>query len=77
MPLIPFNLLNYALGLTKLNIWHYIIASFVFMLPGSFAYTYLGSLGHTVLSGDKAGVVTKSLIAFSLLVILALGYNVF
>ncbi|MFO7603343.1 MAG: TVP38/TMEM64 family protein, partial [Gammaproteobacteria bacterium] len=42
VPLFPFNLLNYALGLTRIKLSHYIIASYVCMLPGAIAYTYLG-----------------------------------
>ncbi|MCW8824788.1 MAG: TVP38/TMEM64 family protein, partial [Gammaproteobacteria bacterium] len=45
VPLFPFNLLNYALGLTRIKLSHYIIATYIFMLPGCFAYTYLGFVG--------------------------------
>jgi len=33
VPLFPFNLLNYALGLTRIKLSHYIIASYLCMLP--------------------------------------------
>jgi len=46
VPLFPFNLLNYALGLTRLRLLHYILATYVFMLPGAIAYTYLGYAGR-------------------------------
>ena len=39
VPLFPFNLLNYALGLTRVPLAHYILASFVCMVPGTAAYT--------------------------------------
>ena len=42
VPLFPFNLLNYTLGLTRLRLLPYVIASYLFMLPGAIAYTYLG-----------------------------------
>ncbi|MBB71855.1 MAG: TVP38/TMEM64 family protein [Legionellales bacterium] len=71
VPLIPFNLLNYALGLTKINPLAYIIASIIFMLPGAFAYTYLGSLGETVIHGEAQTIVTRVSIAIGLLIILA------
>ena len=29
VPLFPFNLTNYALGLTRLNFFHYVAASFI------------------------------------------------
>lgn len=43
-PLFPFNLLNYALGLTKVRLRDYVLASWLGMLPGTVIYVYLGSL---------------------------------
>jgi uncharacterized membrane protein YdjX (TVP38/TMEM64 family) len=43
-PLFPFNLLNYALGLTRLSLRDYVVASALGMLPGTILYVYLGSL---------------------------------
>ncbi len=43
-PIFPFNLLNYALGLTRVRLRDYILASLLGMLPGTFLYVYLGSL---------------------------------
>ena len=34
VPVFPFNFLNYALGLTRIRLWHYVLASYVCMLPG-------------------------------------------
>ncbi len=42
-PVIPFNLLNYALGLTRVRFSTYLAASFLGMLPGTFLYVSLGS----------------------------------
>jgi hypothetical protein len=33
VPLLPFNRLNYALGLTRIRLTHYIVASYLGMLP--------------------------------------------
>jgi len=43
-PVFPFSLLNYALGLTRVRLRDYVLASFLGMLPGTFLYVYLGSL---------------------------------
>ncbi len=40
-PIFPFNLLNYALGLTNVGFRDYVIAS-IGMLPGTFLYVYYG-----------------------------------
>jgi uncharacterized membrane protein YdjX (TVP38/TMEM64 family) len=42
-PVFPFNLLNYALGLTSVRFVDYAVAS-VGMLPGTFLYVYYGKL---------------------------------
>ncbi|WP_457668842.1 VTT domain-containing protein [Thiolapillus sp.] len=70
VPLFPFNLLNYALGLTRLKFSHYVIASYVFMLPGALAYTYLGYAGREAIAGGEA-VIQKGLMALALLAMVA------
>jgi len=53
-PVVPFNLLNYALGLTKVRFWPYAFACFA-MLPGTFLYVYLGYLAEQTATGAAAG----------------------
>jgi len=43
-PVFPFNLLNYAYGLTKVSLRDYFFASWIGMLPGTVMYVYIGSL---------------------------------
>ncbi|HLE17512.1 MAG TPA: TVP38/TMEM64 family protein [Syntrophales bacterium] len=38
IPLFPFNLLNYAFGLTRIKFLHYAAATFIFMLPACIAF---------------------------------------
>lgn len=66
VPLFPFNLLNYALGLTRIKLSHYIIASYLFMLPGAIAYTYLGYVGREAMAGEQ-GLIQKGMLALALL----------
>ena len=70
VPLFPFNLLNYALGLTRVKLSHYIIASYLCMLPGAIAYTYLGYAGREAVAGGE-GLIQKSLLALALLAVVA------
>jgi uncharacterized membrane protein YdjX (TVP38/TMEM64 family) len=52
-PLFPFNLLNYALGITSVSFSDYFLGS-VGMIPGTIMYVYLGSLaGDIALIGGK------------------------
>ncbi|TAD77737.1 MAG: TVP38/TMEM64 family protein [Oscillatoriales cyanobacterium] len=41
-PLFPFNALNYMLGLTRVSLRDYVLAS-IGMLPGTIAYVYIGA----------------------------------
>jgi uncharacterized membrane protein YdjX (TVP38/TMEM64 family) len=70
VPLFPFNLLNYALGLTRIGLLHYFLATFVFMLPGAIAYTYLGYAGREAATGAQ-GTIQKGLLALALLALAA------
>lgn len=45
-PAFPFNLLNYALGLTSVPFRTYLLASWIGMLPGTLLYVYLGSVAR-------------------------------
>jgi uncharacterized membrane protein YdjX (TVP38/TMEM64 family) len=48
-PAFPFNLLNYAFGLTRVSLRDFVLASWLGMLPATVTYVYLGSL-----AGDLA-----------------------
>src|SRR3989304_1126594 len=70
VPLFPFNLLNYALGLTRIRLIHYLIATYIFMLPGAVAYTYLGYAGREAVAGGE-GLIQKGLLALAMLAVVA------
>lgn len=53
-PVFPFNILNYALGLTRVSLRDFVLGSFLGMLPGTFLYVYLGSLVTSVTSLSSA-----------------------
>jgi uncharacterized membrane protein YdjX (TVP38/TMEM64 family) len=68
-PAVPFNLLNYALGLTRVRFADYGIAS-IGMLPGTLLYVYSGKL-----AGDVAAVAGNPAVArgWAYYSVLALG----
>lgn len=70
VPVFPFNLLNYALGLTRIPFVAYVLATWIFMLPGAIAYTWLGHAGREALSGGE-GLIRNILIALALLAAVA------
>lgn len=53
-PVFPFNLLNYAFGVTRVSLRDYFWASWIGMLPGTVLYVYLGAL-----AGDLTLLVTR------------------
>jgi uncharacterized membrane protein YdjX (TVP38/TMEM64 family) len=71
VPLFPFNLSNYALGLTRIPLPHYVVATLVFMVPGVVAFTWLGHAGRGALTGE-ADAVRYGLFALALLAAIAL-----
>lgn len=70
VPLFPFNLSNYALGLTRIGFLPYVITSFICMAPGAVAFSWLGHAGHGALAGD-APAIRYGLYALGLLAVIA------
>lgn len=63
VPLFPFNLLNYAYGLTKIPFTHYVLASFFGMLPACIAFIVFSSSLPQLLEGK----ISPSLVIGTLL----------
>ncbi len=57
-PVFPFNMLNYAFGLTKISFWKYALGSWIGMIPGTIMYVYFGA-GLRSLADVAAGNVEK------------------
>jgi len=60
VPLFPFNGLNYACGLVPLKMKDYILGSILGMLPGTFAYVYLGATGCQLIDSVIQGKTSFS-----------------
>jgi uncharacterized membrane protein YdjX (TVP38/TMEM64 family) len=54
VPVLPFAVVNYSLGLMRIKLSHYVFTSLLCMIPGVFAYSYLGDAGHRALNGEEA-----------------------
>jgi len=50
-PVFPYTLLNYAFGLTQVKLGHYVLASWIGMLPGTVMYVYFGTLARAGAEG--------------------------
>lgn len=60
-PVFPFNFQNYAYGLTSVSFWHYVLASWTGMIPGSFLYVYFGTLGRSGLEAASGAASEQTL----------------
>ena len=56
-PVFPFNLINYAYGLTRVTLRDYFFASWAGMIPATIMYVYIGSLTGEVAraAGGRTG----------------------
>jgi uncharacterized membrane protein YdjX (TVP38/TMEM64 family) len=67
-PVFPFNLLNYALGLTRVRFADYVVAS-LGMLPGTLLYVYYGKLAGDVAALAGGAAVEKNLGYYAVLLL--------
>lgn len=75
IPLFPFNLLNYAFGLTKIKFLHYAIASFIFMLPATIAFIVFSSSLLDVIRGKISPAFVIGLALVILISLIPLFYR--
>jgi uncharacterized membrane protein YdjX (TVP38/TMEM64 family) len=53
---IPSMIQNTIFGLTRIGVWPFTWATFVFTIPQVVLYVYLGSIGRAALLGESSGV---------------------
>jgi uncharacterized membrane protein YdjX (TVP38/TMEM64 family)/rhodanese-related sulfurtransferase len=56
VPLFPFSLMNYALGLTRISPGQYAAASLICMIPGTLAYSWLGHASREAADGSTDAI---------------------
>ena len=64
-PIVPWNMLNYALSVTGVGFWQYAVSSAVAVLPWNVTFAYFGSLAHTmadVIDGNSGPGTRTSMI---------------
>jgi uncharacterized membrane protein YdjX (TVP38/TMEM64 family) len=53
---IPSTIQNAIFGLTRIELWPYLWATFLFTIPQTLLYVYLGAVGKAALLGESGGV---------------------
>jgi len=79
-PVFPFNVLNYALSLTRVRTREYVLGSFIGMLPGTFLYVYIGSAVADVAAlanGTAASATSAQRLMFWLGLAATLGVTIY
>ncbi len=76
-PVFPFDLLNYAFGLTRVRFRSYALASWIGMLPGTVVYVYIGSaarsLADAAVGGGPQSLAQRFLFWGGLVIAVAVG----
>ncbi len=75
VPLLPFNLLNYAFGLTQIRFLTYVFVSWIFMLPGTAAYVMTSGSLMDILVGKASPMFLVGLALFAVVFAISLGFR--
>jgi uncharacterized membrane protein YdjX (TVP38/TMEM64 family) len=75
IPLFPFNLLNYAFGLTGVRFSHYALATFLFMLPATIAFITFSSSLLDLVRGKVSPTFLVGLVLMVLVSLLPVFYR--
>lgn len=67
-PIFPFNLLNYAYGLTKVSFKDYVLGT-LGILPGTIMFVYVGSLAQNLATIGAEGVETPGGVQWAIRII--------
>ena len=74
VPIIPFNLVNYGLGVTGIKFSHYLLATLVFLIPTEIMFTYCGYAGMDILTHPEEFYKGSSFVALPCLAIILILY---
>lgn len=75
VPLFPYNVQNYAYGVTSINVFTFALVSFITMTPGSFIYAFLA--GEIATNGFSIVLLVQFTIAGIVLFFISLIPNYF
>jgi len=77
IPVFPFNLLNYAFGLTKVPFAHYVVATFICMLPACIAFIVFSSSLPELIKGNISPTTWLGIGLILLVSLIPIGYRRF
>lgn len=62
IPLVPFDVLDYIAGVSKIHWRSYILGTFLGIMPGAFVYVYMGTTLSDIMSWQFAGALSLLLL---------------
>lgn len=71
VPIFPFTILNHIFGLTKISALTYAVSTFIFIIPTTIAYVYIGHVGQEATKGSQ-DLLFKAAVVLVLLLLLSL-----
>lgn len=71
LPFMPFDIINYALGLTRISLLQYLLTTAICLIPAITAYTLLGHIGGAAMQGKED---LWDLGAIAILLLMLVGY---
>jgi len=75
IPIFPFFLLNYAFGLTRIPLLHYILATFFGMLPVTVAYVYFSANVLDLFQGKFSKELIIGILLLALVSLIPFAYK--
>jgi len=75
VPLFPFNLLNYAFGLTRIKFSHYMVTTFICMLPACIAFIVFSSSFLALLKGRISNEFVLGALLIAMVSVAPVLYN--
>ncbi len=72
VPIFPYNVVNYLLGVTRIPFHHYLLATVVFMAPSTVAYTWIGHAGSQAMTGETDNIY-YALVVLALVAVLVMA----
>jgi len=70
VPVIPYFALNYVMGLTRIPLSHYALATYIALIPSIFAFTYLADAGRQAVNQGE-GFAGKILLGIAMVGLIA------
>jgi uncharacterized membrane protein YdjX (TVP38/TMEM64 family) len=71
---VPSSFQNYFFGVTRIRPWPYAMATFIFTIPQTVLYLYLGAVGRGILLEDSSSPLSRVIMVVGALCLVTVAY---